>query len=345
MADLNQEPTMAEHFAASTKSPRAACLEGVRACELYLGLFGMRYSAATVDEYEEAKRCGKQIIVFVEQGDKEPKQTEFLSSVEDYAKGHFRDSYSTPEELYRKIVKGLSVALTAEAPDFSEADQSVLSFGGTLRKDQYKSWLWMVLKPAIKGSLIRASTFVDTTFQEEILEIALDRKVRLFELKLASDFELRGDLLEIRQRDPDTHGSAVVRKMTIDRNGFLTYGSLVTIHGDYKSSFVSFYIDPDIVKTTVDLFFRFAERLFCHVDSSLRVSGFSLGCYLLGTDKHFMKPPASQSSMSMPWAMGTFPDPLLVPQTPLHLGIQELKRGTFYAEEIVAMFRQAFSKR
>ena len=345
LTDLNQEPVIAENFAASTKSPRAACLEGVRSSEIYLGLFGSRYSRATVDEYEEAKERGIQILVFIEHCQKEPMQDEFISLVEDYSGGHFRDSYSKPEELYRKIVKALSAALTAEVPNFTVGDQRVISFGGSLRKEREHSWLWIVLAPAIEGTLIPSSSFVKAAFHEEILEIALDRKVGLFDIRLASDAELRGDSLALRQRDPNTHGSAVVRRVVMDRIGCVEYGSALMSRLEWKSSFASSYIDPDLVKTTVESFFRFADRFVRHVDSSARVPAFSLGCYLLGTDKHFERPVPNVNTMTMPWATGNFPDPLMVPRVPLHLGVQELNRGGFYAEETVALLKQAFSGR
>ncbi len=91
------EPVLAEDFPAGTVSPRTACLDGVASCDGIVLILGTRYGeptaagiSATEEEYREAVRLKKHIFVFLEGGNREPRQQEFVHSVEDYVDGHWR---------------------------------------------------------------------------------------------------------------------------------------------------------------------------------------------------------------------------------------------------------------
>ena len=75
------EPVRAEDFPAGTVSPRTACLDGVASCDGLALILGTRYGdptvagiSATEEEYREAVRLKKHIFVFLEGGDREPRQ-------------------------------------------------------------------------------------------------------------------------------------------------------------------------------------------------------------------------------------------------------------------------------
>src|SRR4051794_2978374 len=76
---LRQHPVMAEDFGAQPHSSQTACLEGVRASEVYVGIYGGRYGSvarsgvsATEEEFNEARRRGLPILCFEQGGPKEP---------------------------------------------------------------------------------------------------------------------------------------------------------------------------------------------------------------------------------------------------------------------------------
>lgn len=107
------EPVLAENFPAGTVSPRTACLDGVASCDGIVLILGARYGEPTVagisatEEYREAVRLKKHIFVFLEAGDREPRQQEFVRSVEDYVVGHWRKTFRTPEELEELVEQAL----------------------------------------------------------------------------------------------------------------------------------------------------------------------------------------------------------------------------------------------
>lgn len=62
-------PIGIEDFSAKDKSSRNACLDGVRDCDVYLGIFGARYGfitpsgrSATEEEFDEAVQLGEEKV-------------------------------------------------------------------------------------------------------------------------------------------------------------------------------------------------------------------------------------------------------------------------------------------
>jgi hypothetical protein len=113
LADLIQEGMAlsvlrSEDFPALDASPQRACLEAVQRCDLYLGIFGRRYSAPTAEEYAEARSHAKPCLIFVEEGAlQEPAQEEFLVRLDGWAEGHIRRTFRTPDDLKYQVARAL----------------------------------------------------------------------------------------------------------------------------------------------------------------------------------------------------------------------------------------------
>lgn len=113
--DFPIRPVMAEDFPALNKSPQKACKDGVLDSDIYIGILGFRYGwinpefglSATHEEYRTARNNGKQILIFIEDCDKEPRQREFVQETEDYLEGKFRRTSSNAEELTHEVHKAL----------------------------------------------------------------------------------------------------------------------------------------------------------------------------------------------------------------------------------------------
>ena len=111
---LGHQVVRAEDLPATPASPQQACLGAVRDSDLVVLLIGGRYGelqpsgmAATHEEYLEARER-KPVLVFVESGvEREPKQEAFLDEVQAWATGHFRASYSRPDDLKRALIRAV----------------------------------------------------------------------------------------------------------------------------------------------------------------------------------------------------------------------------------------------
>ena len=123
------EPVLAEDFPAGTVSPRTACLDGVASCDGIVLILGARCGeptaagiSATEEEYRKAVWLKNHIFVFLEGGNREPRQQEFVHSVEDYVDGHWRKSFSA--RLTRRSFSGVARPGNLPQPYRNRADTS-----------------------------------------------------------------------------------------------------------------------------------------------------------------------------------------------------------------------------
>ncbi len=78
---LGMRPLMAELAGATPSSPQRALLDLVGAGDVFLLIVGPRYSKPTEDEFGEARRRAKPILVLRQEGELEPEQEQFLDRV------------------------------------------------------------------------------------------------------------------------------------------------------------------------------------------------------------------------------------------------------------------------
>jgi hypothetical protein len=144
------QPLRFEDFTAQGRSSREACLAGVEACDVYVLLLGPRYGdalpdtgkAPTEEEFEHARRLGKEILAFVKTIDEEdePRQEQFKARVQSYVNGYFRGSFADPLTLNLAVTAALAgVSLSPAALEWS-----------TLPEPAAVVWRWDV--PAVRDS-------------------------------------------------------------------------------------------------------------------------------------------------------------------------------------------------
>jgi hypothetical protein len=118
----------AESFGARPDTPQHACLEAVRRADLVVLLLGARYGAiqasglsATHEEWREAVRCHKPVLVFVESvSEREPEQAAFIDEVQSWIGGRFRESFGSVDELRDKVTRALADLTTLGPADERE---------------------------------------------------------------------------------------------------------------------------------------------------------------------------------------------------------------------------------
>jgi hypothetical protein len=126
VAGLRYQAMRAETLGAVDRSSREACLEMARQCEIYVGLYGDRYGwipdgdtcSITEQEYNEARRLGKPMLIYVK-GDawepgREEAQQAFLDRVLEFDSGYFACLHFTELADLREAVQRDLLRLVTE---------------------------------------------------------------------------------------------------------------------------------------------------------------------------------------------------------------------------------------
>lgn len=113
---LGHQPLRFEDFTAQSVPSREACLRGIDAAEAYILLLGSHYGtrfpdtglSPTHEEYVAAQTKGMPRLVFRKKGvDLDANQEAFVTEIEDYGTGVFRDTYTDAVDLQAKVAAAL----------------------------------------------------------------------------------------------------------------------------------------------------------------------------------------------------------------------------------------------
>ncbi len=206
------EPVRAEDFPAGTVSPRTACLDGVASSDGLALILGARYGeptvagiSATEEEYREAVKLKKHIFVFLEGGDREQRQQEFVRSVEDYVDGHWRKSFGTPGELEGLVEQALREGRPMVAAGNAEGG-SRERIGAALAERpggvQGIVWAQVVWTTPRDEEVVDPISFMDAGFQREVQRLAHEGDTPLFDYGRAKAAQVEASRLRLIQGDP-----------------------------------------------------------------------------------------------------------------------------------------------
>jgi hypothetical protein len=106
---------MAETVGATPSSPQRALLDRVAACDIFVLLIGPRYGgrqesglSATEEEFDQARRSGMDILVLVQEGERDEEQEEFLRrATHGWEEGILRDTFRDASDVGLVLVRAL----------------------------------------------------------------------------------------------------------------------------------------------------------------------------------------------------------------------------------------------
>ena len=347
------KPIGFEDFPALDKTSRNAFLDGVRDCDVYLGIFGLHYGfitpsghSATEEEFDEAVQLGKRRLIFVEEGDEhEPKQEAFLKRVGDYHTGRFWSKFKTPEDLQEKLVRALKEVFKIFMKEFSETqlkERLQKEALGPLSYDHSQTLLITASMPTSQVSLTDDQSFNQEKLAKQIFLIGQDGDPSIFEIELAKAKILKKDhwLLEQTQKQHWRNGLQLsIVKLYLDACVVVAMnvtGREAEDSGDRLSEIL--YIYPDMVQKIANAQLSFLSRLYDHFDQHLRWDRIALLCALHNVEhRNFARPRPGQSSH--PTSMRTDKGPFLAFQTPKILDRNQLKQPD-YGQALRASFER-----
>lgn len=216
------EAVMAEDFPSLEASPRNACLDAVRSSDVYVGILGGRAgteapSGQTVveEEFEEARAHGLPILVFLEEGEREERQQQFVDHVSDYIRGRYRSSFDDPDHLEREVARALEVLDPTVNEEPEMATQWVAE---RLERGLFQHGQDPTLRVAIAP--IRQEEVIDPLSMErvgrQVLEIGHSGEVELFHYGSGYETELRDSSVRVvpvtqgRRSGPQSRGGVEV---------------------------------------------------------------------------------------------------------------------------------------
>ncbi len=113
---------------ALNKSPQAACIEAVKSCDIYLGIYprnnyGWKGSpvgiSPTHEEFRESVKRNKPKLIFVENTkETDPDQSRLLTEVGDYVDGRFINEFLSLDDLKFKVYRALMYLMKTSFDEF-----------------------------------------------------------------------------------------------------------------------------------------------------------------------------------------------------------------------------------
>lgn len=287
---LHHEPIMAEDFGAQPSSPQVACLQGLRRADLMVLLLGPDYGypqgtsgiSPTHEEYQEA-RDTKPMLVFVRQGvDREPEQSKFVSEVQAWQTGHFREGFTTPEELKTLIIGAIheyQLAHAAGPLDLDKLVQTAVQLIPKAASRQSHSGSPM-LNVAFAGGpyqrILRPAELEDSSLLKALHQQALFSQLEVFEASKGVQSDIEGAVLVLSQE----RGASI----RLDEQGSLLMQLPLSLSDRERSGFGGMAIIEDAVILKLSAAIAYADWVFERIDPTQRLTQVAIAASITASD-------------------------------------------------------------
>ena len=341
------EPVLAEGFAAASASPRNACLDGVRSADAVVLLLGARYGfvtpsslAATEEEYEEARRNNKRILVFLEADvQREPQQQAFADKVQNYVHGHWRKTFRDAAEL-TELVRDAVTAADLVVQSSARQSQARVRIDTALNSRPPRSddvvWLQAVWTTLRDEEVVDPLALGNEAFKRRFLRSAHECEPSLLTYEQSKQVNVTPSCLRIDQGDRNNWMQARhLVAVELHSNGTLAIARNIT--GSMPSTAATagwsdmFFLDPEVVRAGLNQAWSFVSACWEDLDRYVRHDPllYNVAIYDMGTRKFASAPQQSHSSIEVPPACPE--NPLVVFDPPRRVSRADV---TMYDKEV-----------
>lgn len=340
--DAGHEPIRVEDFPSDTASPRNSCLDGVGSADVLVLLLFERYGfvtpsgkSATEEEYDEARKCHKNIFVFRQTGVSfDYQQQAFVEKMEDYVTGHYRTSFHDPVSLRSAVKRTMTVAkkqdMSRQAPEAAARLNAMISPPQDANRNV---WIHSVWTTACDGEDIDIMKMSSREYLQTIQRMAHNDKQPLLSYECKSRPEQREAEFTLTQMtDGDATCPEVVLK--ICKNWTLSIQQQVIYpYRDHTDSILSVYcLKPSSVKTLLTKAWRFANNWWNENDKYRRHNILYCNTILYHwQDRLFTEHPTNE----VPMGFGQNVEPLQVFGEPRPLSRQNLDEPSSEIERVL----------
>jgi hypothetical protein len=334
---IRMYPIRSEELSADPESSRRALLDQVAGAEYYLLLLGARYGdygagekSPTEDEYDEAVRLGRPILVLVQECELEPRQQEFLERIRgSWEEGVFYGTFAGAADVGTRVAAALARQQSAIVEDGPAAQERALALAAGERNYGWSG----SLSARIAFTPLRQTTLLDPVALEQPglgddviaalrgagaipQSVGIEATISSAGLKLGPPSQQSGPESEVAA------DGAIAISGPIGSEGML--GGMV--------------IDPARLESLILASGRAAKLIWDRIDTRSEVGQVALVAAVLGAE-HAAYGPSSSGSVSMG---GSIPAVLLAPDPPQIIARGQLDQEAL-AHQVLASIRRVFA--
>lgn len=264
-------PIRSERLSASSDSPKRALLDQVSKADIYLLLIGERYGdiqpSPTEQEYEEAVRLRKPILILVQEGQRDPNQEEFLARVRGgWEGGILSGTFSNSDDVAAAVAAALGrhqAGIVEDAPTAQAKARELAT-----RTDRHGASSGVAARVAFVP--LRQTTLLDA----EALDVpslgddlsAVLRDTGVVSQRIGLDVQVTGAGVHVQGTDAV---SWVTPEATIHSDGAIVALGAVAVD-DAPMGFS--LVDPDKLGQFVRAAGRFAQATWDRIDERREVA-------------------------------------------------------------------------
>jgi hypothetical protein len=340
---LGKLPIMAEGTGASADPSKRTLLDRVAEADVFLLLIGPRYGkrgesgfSPTEDEFNEARRLTKPILVLIQEGERDAEQEEFIRRVRGtWEQGHFAPTFRDASDVGLLVVRSLSqmaANATTQTVTLPMAQQRAMELAEGDRRDRgggSGSKARVVFAPLVRAKLLDAVTLDTPGLVEQVATAA--RASGLITHAMGLTIDVRADGIRMTGKDPQAWGEA---------NLFVGVDGAVVGEGDVAGtgSFSSMQVVEERLVEVVERSCQFAEGVWRVIDAQQEVRQVCVTVAIPdASNKVFTTAPVG-NRMSMSMSLGPV---VMAPQPPVQVR-REDSGSSATVRRLVASVKRVF---
>lgn len=329
---LDMRPLMAELAGAHAESPQRALLDLVARADVFLLLAGPRYSRPTEDEFNEANRLAKPILVLRQNGQLEPEQEAFLERVAaGWSGGRLWGTFDGAQDVALAAVKALT-NVQDKRQDLAPAAQAraealAAPAGGGSR---YGSVARVAFVPLLAAPLLDAVALDRPGFADAVADLV--RSHRLVDHTVGIKSAITREGVSITPA-----GSYVAAPATVVVGADGAVVCEIDVSGD--DQFGSSRVDPDRLATGIAASSAFALAVWARIDGREEVQQVAVALTIPEAQHKVFGASTGKNTLSLGWGV---PQVVAVPEPPVIVRRGEVA-GEKLAARLVAEVKRVFA--
>ncbi len=350
---LRHEAIMAEDFGAVSASPQAACIEGVRQSEVYVGVFGERYGdraesglSPTEEEFREAQRRGIDVLCFVSKGQLDTGQKQFIDSIKGYETGQMLAFFETPEELSNLVIRALNDLSLASSQDILSDRAAQERFTKRFRDEgSYRSGspkLRLALMPEKQSEeYIPPPQLGVEEFREKLQQdLLFGSKPQLFAVEKGIQVSDGEDFIRLWQgEDEQTYDTEV--SIYCDA-AIMLEDNLREPRTNPYSLTRGFVVDESKIRQLLVSYLLFSERTYASLASCKHLSAFFFWMQLVGMKDKKLGQIPNPEPQSIQLGGGSLGDISSIPSEPQRIAVSQLRDSEAFADNVMTRVIRKF---